>query len=148
MKYKQTFILSVTIPTEWNTKNSLQLRKIVFEKLKSYKGLVIENHDLKIKITLSVTGFRKMTKGGSMYSKKAALAFCILDLVKYAEYNNFGDRKPTDNKEVIGYLNFKAKCLINGNKENLRLVVQFQKDGKFYYNIEVNKIVSPPEVPL
>lgn len=30
------------------------------------------------------------------------------------------------------------KCIIDGAKENIRLAVQFQKGGKYYYNIEIN----------
>ena len=60
------------------------------------------------------------------------------ELVEYALYNNFGKRKLTDNDEVLGYLNFKGRCRINGKTENLRIAVQFQRQAKFYYNIEVN----------
>ena len=61
------------------------------------------------------------------------------DLIKYAEYNNWGNPKATDGPNIIGYLNFKCKCMIDGKKENIRLAVQFQKGGKYYYNIEINK---------
>ncbi len=44
-----------------------------------------------------------------------------------------------DGPNIIGYLNFKCKCMIDGKKENVRLAVQFQKGGKYYYNIEINK---------
>ena len=43
-------------------------------------------------------------------------------------------------KDIIGYLNFKAKCILDDKVEHLRIAVQLQKGGKFYYNIEVNMI--------
>jgi hypothetical protein len=82
-----------------------------------------------------------------MYSKKAAVAMCLPELLKYSEYNNFGNRKESDSETVIGYLNFKGKCFIDGKKETVHLVVQFHKGGKFHYSIEVNKIIGTPKVP-
>ena len=145
-KYKQTIIPEFSIPKEWTTKNSKELRELLFESLKSIHGKIIVNKDINIKVEISVKGIRKTTHGGAMYSKKAALAMCLPELIKYAEYNNFGNRKENDATAVIGYLNFKAS-IIDGKKENAHLVVQFQKGGKFHYSIEANKIIGTPEVP-
>lgn len=60
-------------------------------------------------------------------------------------YNNFGEAKITDSPNVIGYLNFKCKCVIDGKTECLRIAVQMQKGGKFYYDIEVNKKPQTPQ---
>ena len=76
--------------------------------------------------------------GEAMYQSKAEIIRILPELVKYALYNNFGHSKETDSPEVIGYLNFKGRCKIDGKTENVRIVVQFQKQAKFYYNIEVN----------
>lgn len=76
-----------------------------------------------------------------MYMKKAAASLILPDIIRHATYNNFGSRKEDDPPTIIGYLNFKCKCTIDGKNECLRLAVQFQKGGKFYYNVEVNKKV-------
>ena len=57
---------------------------------------------------------------------------CIFDLSKTVG-------KETDNKSIIGYLNYKCFVIIDNKKECLRVAIKFQNDGKFYYNIEVNK---------
>ena len=62
------------------------------------------------------------------------------DIVKYAIYNNFGKRKPDESDDIIGYLNFKGRCILDGKTQNVRIADQFQKTAKFYYNIEVNMI--------
>jgi hypothetical protein len=102
---------------------------------------VIINDDLFIPVTISVKSCRKTAYGEAMYMKKAAVSRILPEIVKYATYNNFGERKSGDSASVIGYLNFKCFCVIDGKKECVRLSVQFQKGGKFYYNIEVNKKV-------
>jgi hypothetical protein len=60
-------------------------------------------------------------------------------LIRYAKYNNWGDRKPKDDDFVIGYLNFKVKCRINGKLEHIHLVVRLRNTGEFHYVLEVNK---------
>jgi hypothetical protein len=138
-KYKQEIIPSVSIPKEWKTKTIAELREITFKKLKELSGKTVVNKHLKIKIEISVSGLKKTTHGSAMYSKKAALVFCLIDLLRNAEYNNWGDRKDKDAAVIIGYLNFKAKCFIDNKPENIHLVVQVQNTGKFHYTLEVNK---------
>jgi len=60
-------------------------------------------------------------------------------IIEIAKYNNFGNRKSTDSKEIIGYFNFKSKFYLDGNLEHVRLTIRLQKDGKYYYNLEINK---------
>ena len=139
-KYKQAVIPKVSIPDEWKTKTGKELRDIVHEKLQAIKGKTVINEHLKIIINISGKGLRKTTYGAIMYPKKAALSFCLLELLKHAEYNNWGDKKVKDGLHIIGYLNFKAKCVIDNKVENVHLAVQFQKDGKFHYSMEINKI--------
>lgn len=146
-KYKQTIIPQVEIPKSWKTKTSAELREITFNELLKLKGKVVQNQHLKINIEISVSGMKKTTHGSSMYSKKAALACCLVDLLCYAEYNNWGDRKDKDSAAVIGYLNFKAKCVIDKKPETVHLVVRFQKDGKFHYCVEVNKKTGTAKEP-
>ena len=146
-KYKQTVIPEVEIPKEWKTKTSAELREIAFNELIKLKGKIVQNKHLKINIEISVSGMKKTTHGSAMYSKKAVLAFCLADLLRYAEYNNWGDRKATDSIAVVGYLNFKAKCVIDKKPETVHLVVQFQRNGKFHYSVEVNKKTGTAKEP-
>ena len=109
----------------------------------SKRNTIIINESLKIPIILSnSTGGRKVSFGGSVYNKKAETVRIINKLLKYAEYNNFGEAKLTDKKYVIGYLNFKAKFKLDNKTENVRIAVQMRKDGKFYYNHEINIVFN------
>jgi len=137
-KYKQTVIPEIT--SIWQDSTTAELRHLVLDYVKKYfKGVVVKNLSLNIPIIISVSSGRKTALGGAMYRKKAELIRILPDLIRVAQYNNFGSRKATDNSSVIGYLNFKAKCRLDEKTEHIRLAVQFQKGGKFYYNVEVNK---------
>ena len=139
-KYKQSVIPKAETPNEWSRLKLQQLRKFVFEYIKNkYSGTTIINIDTGLPITISVTSARKTAFGEAIYFKKVAATLMLPELIKYAEYNNWGNPKETDGPNIIGYLNFKCKCMIDGKKENVRLAVQFQKGGKYYYNIEINK---------
>lgn len=94
--------------------------------------MTIINIDTGLPITISVTSARKTAFGEAIYFKKVAATLMLPELIKYAEYNNWGNPKETDGPNIIGYLNFKCKCMIDGKKENVRLAVQFQKGGKYY----------------
>ena len=137
----------MSIPKEWEQKTSAELREIAFKKLKELAGQTVVNEHLKLTINISITGIKKTTHGSAMYSKKAALAFCLVDLLRYAKYNNWGDRKEKEAATVIGYLNFKVKCVIGKQPETVHLVVQLQKSGTFHYSMEVNKKIGTAKDP-
>ena len=59
---------------------------------------------------------RKIALGEAMYSAKAAVIAHLKTLIKNSTYNNWGDRKGSDGKDVLGYLNFKSKLTIDGEK--------------------------------
>lgn len=139
-KYIQTVIPEVATPTEWKSLKGYQLRNLVFDTIKNkYAGSEVINKDFGIPIKITVSSGRKTAKGESIYSKKAAAVLILPEIIQNAKYNNWGDAKPTDGANVKGFLNFKCKCRIDGRLEVIRLAVQFQKGGKYYYNIEVNK---------
>ena len=116
------------------------IENLYFAHIKNkYSGLVVTNVDTGLPIIISVTSARKTALGEAIYFKKVAAVLALPEIIKYAEYNNWGNPKTTDGPNIIGYLNFKCKCIIDGKKENIRLAVQFQKGGKYYYNIEINK---------
>ena len=117
------------------------MRKYILDYYKqNLKGLEVVNDDTGIIVHFSMTSGRKTAMGEAMYQRKAEIIRILPELVKHALYNNFGHPKETDSPEIIGYLNFKGRCVIDGKTENVRIAVQFQKQAKFYYNIEVNTI--------
>lgn len=139
MSKKFKYIPSIT--TSLDGKSKSDLRKYVLEYYKNHlKGLEVVNEDTGITVCFSMTSGRKTANGEAMYQKKAEIVRILPEIVKYAIYNNFGKRKEKESPEIIGYLNFKGRCRINGKTENVRLAIQFQKTAKFYYNIEVNTI--------
>lgn len=138
-RYKQTIIPSADLPEEWKGVKLQKLKTIIFNHIRNrYSGMTIQNIDTGLPIIISVTSARKTAYGEAIYFKKAAAILILPEIIKYAQYNNWGSPKATDGPNIIGYLNFKCKCIIDGAKENIRLAVQFQKGGKYYYNIEVN----------
>lgn len=142
MNKKQIYIPKINLPNEWIGLSASKLRSLVFDYLRNnYRGLVVKNKDLNIPVNISVKSCRKTAYGEAMYFKKAAAALILPEIIEHAIYNNFGERKENDPPTIIGYLNFKCKCLIDGHDEHIRLSIQFQKGAKFYYNIEVNKKV-------
>ena len=139
MTKKYTFIPQINSKLNGLTKS--ELRKYILDYYKqNLKGIDVVNNDTGITIRFSMTSGRKTAMGEAMYQRKAEIIRILPELVKYALYNNFGHPKETDSPEIIGYLNFKGRCVIDGKTENVRIAVQFQKQAKFYYNIEVNTI--------
>ncbi len=58
-----------------------------------------------------------------MYSAKVAVLNNLEELIKNSTYNNWGKRKCTDSDDVLGYLNFKSKLLIDGEKKHLTISI-------------------------
>ncbi len=140
-KYKQTTIPETTIIWE-NIETTNELRETVFEYYRNnIMGKSIVNIDKGYKIQFTnKPGGRKIAFGGSMYREKAEAVKMIMDLIRVAQYNNWGHPKTTDKEYVIGYLNFKAKGKINGKMYNFRIAIQLRTDGNLYYNHEINII--------
>ncbi len=64
---------------------------------------------------------RKILK--PIYSEKVAIIEHLEQLIKDSTYNNFGIRKETDSKDILGFLNFKSKIIIDGIKKHVRISV-------------------------
>ena len=125
----------------WKDKSKDELRELVYDYVKTHlKGMKVINQDLEIKVIISVKGGRKTSHGGAMYHKKAESIRALPEIIKIAKYNNFGQRKDTDSKAVIGYFNFKSKFYLDDVLEHIHLTVRLQKDGKFHYNLEINNL--------
>jgi hypothetical protein len=137
MRYRQKYIPEIT--SEWNTKTSKDLRKSVSKWYrKNLAGKIITNKCLSIPINFSVTGGKKLAMGGAIYLHKAELVRILPDILEHATYNNWGDKKLKDSAIVIGYLNFKCKVRIDNIEKHVRIAVRMQKDGRLYWNHEVN----------
>jgi hypothetical protein len=132
-KYKQTEIPKITIT------DKKDLVKVVKEYYSAnLQGKTVVNKDLEMTIHFTSIGKGELAYGKALHAKKVAVIKCLEKLMEVAEYNNFGERKETDKKNVVGFLNFKAKVEIDGVIENVRISVLLKKDGRAYYNHEVN----------
>lgn len=91
------------------------------------------------------TAGRKIAYGEAMYSAKAAVIAHLKTLIKNSTYNNWGDRKASDGKDVLGYLNFKSKITIDGKKRHVRISLVVYKDRRTELkNVEVGKNKKVP----
>ena len=89
---------------------------------------------------------RKIAYGEAMYSAKAAVIAHLKTLIKNSTYNNWGDRKAQDNPNILGYLNFKSKITIDGQKRHLRISVIVDKERNLElksYDIGKKKSQAP-----
>ncbi|GHU85408.1 hypothetical protein FACS1894153_0570 [Bacteroidia bacterium] len=138
-KYKQ-IIIPETSTTEWKGLTIPQIRNKMLSDYKSrYTGVSVINKDLGIKVEFETGGAKKTSHGGSVSVKKASLLPVLDELVRYAEYNNYGGRKDSDAPNIVGFLNFKAKVKIDAKVENVHLVVRIKNDGKFHYFLYLNR---------
>ena len=127
--------------TIWKGKSKKELRELVLSYYKkNIAGTTIVNKDLGITIEFPVRSGRKTAYGEAMYLDKAEAVRILPQIMEDAVYNNWGNRKPQDPKEVIGYLNFKGKFKLDGTVKDLRIAVKFLKSAKFYYSLEINII--------
>lgn len=140
MSRRQKYIPRYVTPDELRIKSGKELRDFIYNYVReNYAGTSYKNIDTNVVVKITVSGGRKTAYGEAIYLKKAVMVMHLSDIIRYAIYNNAGNRKTKDGEQVLCYLNYKFKCYIDNMPETLRVAVKFQKDGKFYYNIEVNK---------
>ena len=124
-----------------------ELRKFTFNYYKKNlkdKKVVIEKH--LHEVVFSTSSGRKIARGEAMYSEKASVIPKLESLIKNSTYNNWGERKKKDNKEVLGFLNFKSKLIIDGKKRHVRISLTVYKDRETKLkNVEVGKIEKTPK---
>jgi len=140
MRYKQKIIPVVDVGI-WSGMTPFETRSLLFEEFRTVyqnKKTVVNKH-LGIRIWFNRDGGKKLSFGGKIYPKKASVLSVLDEVLENAVYNNFGSPKTRDKYTVIGYLNFKAKILIDGISEYLHLVIQIRRDGYYYYSHEINK---------
>lgn len=133
------------INTSTDAFKSMSVRELRNYTLKYYnehlrgKSVEIEKH-LK-EVVFTNTAGKKIAKGEAMYSEKATIIEYLEELIKKSSYNNWGQRKSTDNSEVLGYLNFKSKITIDNVKRHVRISLIVYKNRKSELkNVEVGKI--------
>ena len=73
---------------------------------------------------------RKIAKGEAMYKEKAAVIERLEELIKNSTYNNWGSRKTQDSPNILGYLNFKSKLTIDGEKRHVRRAISSTRERK------------------
>lgn len=132
-KYKKSVIPHIRILERVNLKD--YIRKTYSEKI---QGKTVVNKHIGLTIYFGSDGKSELSSGRAIYAKKAALVQCLPELLINAEYNNFGQRKEKDAKNVFGYANFKAKVFIDDKLEHVRITVKVKANGKGYYCHEVN----------
>ncbi len=109
-----------------------ELRKFTLDYYNEYlKGRSVEiKKHLKEVVFVNSAG-RKIAKGGTMYKEKAAVVKHLKELIENSTYNNWGSRKVTDGKEVLGYLNFKSKLTVDNVKRHARIsLVVYDNDKR------------------
>ena len=138
-KYKQT-VIPQAFTAEWKNMPVKEFHEKVSTYYRTrYQGKCrVINQHLGIVVEFDREGVNKTSYGGHLYTKKACLVEVLDKMIRYAEYNNWGNRKPTDKPTVIGYLNFKVKVKIDGKMEYVHLVIRVTNNGKFHYSMEVN----------
>ena len=120
------------INSELNGLTKSELRTYILDYYKqNLKGIEVVNNDTGITIRFSMTSGRKTAMGEAMYQRKAEIIRTLPELVKYALYNNFGHPKETDSPEIIGYLNFKGRCVIDGKLKMSELLYNFKNKPSF-----------------
>lgn len=135
-KYKQK-IVPETNYFDAKSKELSDLMKDFYKK--NLQGKTIVNKHIGITICFTSEGLGKVTQHRKIGRINAAAIKVIEAMVENAEYSNFGQRKPQDKQNVIGYLNFKAMAIIQGEKRHFRISVKLKTDMKAYYNHTVNR---------
>lgn len=116
---------------QFNKMTVTELRKFTLQ----YYREVLKDKKIAIENSLKQVEFvnksgRKIAKGGAMYKEKAAIIEHLETVIKNSTYNNFGKPKLSDKKDVLGYLNFKSKLLVDGKKRHVRISVILYENRK------------------
>ncbi|WP_394760069.1 hypothetical protein [Flavobacterium sp.] len=106
---------------------------------KNLKGKKVAIKNALKEVFFTANAGRKILK--PIYSEKVAVIEHLEELIKNSTYNNFGLRKNSDSKDVLGFLNFKSKITIDGIKRHVRIsvILDIQRKTKFK-SFEVGKI--------
>ncbi len=135
-KYKQKSIPETSLFDAKGEKLGVLMREFYKENL---QGKTVVNQHIGLTICFTSEGIGKATQKRKIGDINAAAIKIIDKMIENAEYSNFGQRKPEDKQNVIGYLNFKAKAVIDNKRRHFRISVKLKTDMKAYYNHTVNR---------
>lgn len=141
MKYSQKRIPSITTPQSWKDADTKTLRTLVKQFYTSnIQGKEIRNLHTGLLVRFTDSGKAKTAKGGTLAIDKATVVMVLLELMEVAEFNNFGQPKPTDVSTLLYYANFKAKVMVNGATKHIRLSTRLiERQGCMHYSLEINR---------
>lgn len=117
--------------------NTVEFKKMSVSELKKFtldfynanlKGKKVEIKNYLKEVLFVTDAGRKILK--PIYSEKVAIIEHLEDLIKNSTYNNFGERKESDSKDILGFLNFKSKITIDGIKRHVRISIVLDRDRK------------------
>ena len=112
-----------------------ELREYTLEYyLENYGGKSISKNFFKednIQIEFFNTAGKKLQK--PIYKEKVDVLEHLESLIKNSTYNNWGNRKESSPPNIIGYLNFKAKVTIDGEKRHVRISIAVDEKRKFRF---------------
>lgn len=109
---------------EFDELSNEQIRYWCKEYYKKFIGTTVRNENIGIIISFKGRGRKKTAFGSGISKRKAAVVKILDEVLKRAVYTNWGDRKANDPDDVIGYLNFKCKILIDGKMSYFVVNVQ------------------------
>jgi len=98
------------------------------------KGSTIINKHKGISIQFGREGIRHLLYARKIGYTKLKAVVVLNQLMINSVYCNFKEPDITDTKEILGYLNFKAKVCIEDKIHLFRIVVRLTISGKFYYD--------------
>lgn len=139
-KYKQKYFPETSL-FKINDKKKLSTLVSDYYK-KNLQGKHIVTCDKNLTVYFTSDGLGKISKNRRIGEINAAAVKIIDQLLKYGEYSNFGQRKNTDKKNVLYYVNFKSSAFIDGKKRHFRISVKVKDDFKAYYNHTVNRYIG------
>ena len=114
-----------------------------------YYNSNLKGKKLAIKKVLKTVEFtsgagKKIAKGGTMYKEKTAVVEKLETIIKNSTYNNWGNRKVTDSEDILGYLNFKSKIVIDGEKKHVRVAIVLTKKRETRLkNVDIGQKKNP-----
>lgn len=137
---KKQKVIPETSTSEFDGMSFEQIRYWCKEYYGKFIGTTVRNDNTGITIRFKRRGRKKTAFGSGISKRKAAVVKILDEVLRCAVSTNWGDRKTTDPEDVIGYLNFKCKILIDGKISYFLLNVQLCSVDKnrycFHYSLD------------
>ncbi len=132
-RYKQ-----VVVPTMDSSWDNLILSELTQKAKEFYTNDLLEtsvkNIHKGVVISFVKSGMKHVLNfGGRSYIGYKAIKL-LRELIKYAEFKNFGMPNENAGKTVLGFLNFEAKANIEGKNYKISINIRITTEGKFHYH--------------